>query len=74
VPIFAPTMRRALILAGLLLLVAGLALAHPRDLVALDRALARGHPQREGFSFHFPLVTCLLASALVTLVAWLLRR
>ncbi len=30
--------------------------------------------QRENFSFHFPIVTCLLLSALATLVMWLLRR
>lgn len=30
--------------------------------------------QRENFSFYFPIVTCLLLSALATLVMWLLRR
>ncbi len=29
---------------------------------------------RENFRFYFPLTTCLLLSALVTLVAWLLGR
>jgi hypothetical protein len=29
---------------------------------------------RPGFSFHFPLATSLLASAIVTAVLWLLRR
>ena len=30
--------------------------------------------ERPGFKFYFPLVTCLLLSALVTVVVWLLRR
>ena len=30
--------------------------------------------RRGGFTFYFPLVTCLLASALVSVVLWLLRR
>lgn len=32
------------------------------------------HVERENFSFHFPLVTCLVISAVLTLVAWLVRR
>lgn len=30
--------------------------------------------QRGNFSFHFPLVTCLLLSALLTLLMWLFRK
>jgi hypothetical protein len=29
---------------------------------------------RENFSFHFPLVTCLLFSIIFTVVMWLLRK
>ncbi len=29
---------------------------------------------RDGFSFHFPIVTCLVLSAVVSLVAWLVRK
>lgn len=32
------------------------------------------HIEREGFSFHFPLMTCLLLSLLASAVLWLLRR
>jgi hypothetical protein len=69
--------RRALILIGILCLL--LALAWPW--------LSRGnwwrrighlpgdiHIERDGFSFHFPIATCLLISALLTLLVWLLRR
>lgn len=29
---------------------------------------------RGSFSFHFPIVTCLLVSALLTLILWFFRR
>ncbi|MBI3415441.1 MAG: DUF2905 domain-containing protein, partial [Verrucomicrobia bacterium] len=29
---------------------------------------------RENFSFHFPIVTCLLVSACLTLLLWLINR
>jgi hypothetical protein len=29
---------------------------------------------RSNFSFHFPIVTCLLVSAIVSLVLWILRK
>ena len=29
---------------------------------------------RDNFSFHFPLVTCLLFSIILTIVMWLLRK
>ncbi len=32
------------------------------------------HVEREGFSFHLPLVTCLLLSVLVTAILAILRR
>jgi len=30
--------------------------------------------EKPGFKFYFPLVTCLLISALLTLIFWLLRK
>jgi hypothetical protein len=32
------------------------------------------HYSRDNFSFHFPIVTCLLISALLTLLLWLFRK
>ena len=32
------------------------------------------HYTRENFSFHFPIVTCLLLSLLLTLILWLFRK
>ncbi len=69
--------RRVLIIAGILLVLLGLAwpwlkgrdwwrhIGHlPGDI----------HVEREGFSFHFPLMTCLLASLILGAIMWLLRR
>jgi hypothetical protein len=32
------------------------------------------HVERDGFSFHFPVVTCILVSVVLTLLSWLVRR
>ena len=32
------------------------------------------HYSRDNFSFHFPLVTCLIISAVLTLIMWLMRK
>ena len=66
---------------GKFLVVAGLILAGVGAL--LWSGLGRGwlgrlpgdiHYTRDNFSFHFPIVTCLLLSLLVTLILWLFRR
>jgi hypothetical protein len=66
-------MNRLLVIAGIALVIAGLAwpaLKHlplfrlPGDLVI----------ERPGLRLIFPLTTMLLLSAVLTLVAWLLRR
>ena len=30
--------------------------------------------ERKGFSFYFPVLSCLVVSALVTLILWIFRR
>ena len=32
------------------------------------------HYTKDNFSFHFPIVTCLLLSAILTLALWLFRK
>jgi hypothetical protein len=32
------------------------------------------HIERKGFVFHFPLTTCLLISAVLTVLVWIFRR
>jgi hypothetical protein len=66
-------MQKLLITAGLLLLGAGLAWPWLRRL-PLGRLPGDIHIARAGFSFSFPIVTCLLISGVVSLLLWLLRR
>jgi hypothetical protein len=66
-------MQKLLITAGLLLLGAGLAWPWLRRL-PLGRLPGDIHITRAGFSFSFPIVTCLLISVVVSLLLWLLRR
>ncbi len=66
---------RPLIILGLLLVAAGLILSFaPRLPTWLGRLPGDIHIKRENFSFHFPLVTCLLISVLLSFVLWLFRR
>jgi len=66
-------MNRPLLLLGTLLIIAGLIwpwlkklhLFHlPGDLVI----------ERPGFTFYFPIMTMLIVSAVLSILAWLLRR
>jgi len=66
-------MQRLLIVIGALVLAAGLAWPWLKRL-PFGRLPGDIHIVREGFSFHFPLMTCLVISIVVTLVLWLLRR
>ena len=66
---------------GKMLVVLGLVLAAVGALIW--SGLGRGwfgrlpgdiHYPKENFSFHFPIVTCLLLSAILTLALWLFRK
>jgi hypothetical protein len=60
-------MQRLLVALGLLLLVAGLLWPW---LARLGRLPGDISVERPGFSFHFPLTTSLLVSAVVSLLMW----
>jgi len=66
-------MNRPLILVGLLLLLGGLFWSKVRSL-PLFRLPGDIMIDRPGFKFFFPLTTMLLASLVLSLVLWLLRR
>jgi hypothetical protein len=66
---------------GKLLVVAGLALAAIGLLVWsgfgkgwLGRLPGDIHISKDNFHFYFPIVTCILASLVLTLLLWLFRR
>lgn len=66
---------RPLIILGLILVVAGLLISFsPRLPTWLGRLPGDINIKRNNFSFHFPLMTCLLISAVLSLVMWLFRR
>jgi len=66
-------MQRLLILLGLLVLGAGLAWPWLRK-IPFGRLPGDIHIVREGFSFHFPIVSCIVVSVLVSLLLWIFRR
>lgn len=66
-------MQKFLILSGLILLAAGLAWPWLRRL-PFGRLPGDIHIVREGFSFSFPIVTCLIISLVVSLLLWFFRR
>lgn len=68
-------MGRPLIILGLLLVAVGLAISFaPRFPTWLGRLPGDISIKRDNFSFHFPLMTCLLISAILSFIMWLLRR
>ena len=66
-------MQRALIAVGILLVLIGLAWPWLSKL-PLGRLPGDIVIERDGLKVYFPLVTMLLASALFSLVLWVLRR
>jgi hypothetical protein len=66
-------MSRFLIVAGVLLVLIGLAWPWLSKL-GLGRLPGDIVIQREGFSLYFPIVTCIILSVIASLVFWLLRR
>ncbi len=66
---------RSLMVLGAILIVIGLAVSlAPKLPTWLGRLPGDISIKRDNFSFHFPLTTCLLLSALISFVMWLLRR
>jgi ribose/xylose/arabinose/galactoside ABC-type transport system permease subunit len=65
--------QRILIVLGGVILAAGLAWPWLRKL-PFGRLPGDIHIVREGVSFHFPIVTCLVISVVVSLLIWLFRR
>jgi hypothetical protein len=64
---------RALILVGLVIVVAGLLWPWLSKL-PLGRLPGDIVIEREGFSFYFPVTTCIVVSVVVTIIFWLFRK
>jgi uncharacterized protein YybS (DUF2232 family) len=63
-----------LVLAGLLVAAVGVVLWSGFGRTWLGRLPGDIHYSRGHFTFYFPVVTCLLISAILTLLLWLLRK
>ncbi|MDQ2990857.1 MAG: DUF2905 domain-containing protein [Pseudomonadota bacterium] len=66
-------MQRLLILVGVAAIVAGLAWPWLRKL-PFGRLPGDIHVVKEGFSFNFPIVTCIIVSVVVSVLLWIFRR
>ena len=66
-------MQRALIVAGVVLVLAGVAWPWISKL-GLGRLPGDIRIESENGGFYFPIVTCLIISAVLSLVLWFLRR
>jgi hypothetical protein len=66
-------MQRFLIITGLVLVASGLAWPWLRRL-PLGRLPGDIHIAKEGFSFSFPIVTCIVISIVISLLLWIFRR
>ncbi len=65
---------RALILLGVVLVAVGLLLALAGKVPWLGRLPGDVYYKRENFTLYFPLTTCLLISAVLSLIFYLFRR
>jgi hypothetical protein len=66
-------MQRFLIIAGLIAVIAGMAWPWLSK-IPFGRLPGDIHIVREGFSFHFPIVTCIIVSVVLTILFWIFRR
>lgn len=65
---------KSLIIIGLIIASIGLALSTAGKVDWLGRLPGDINIRRENFSLHFPITTCLLLSALISFIFWLLRK
>lgn len=65
---------KLLIFLGLTLAAAGLLLTFAGKIPLIGKLPGDLRIERENFTFHFPLGTCLLLSLLLSLLYWLFRR
>lgn len=65
---------KLLIVIGLVLIGAGILFTLGGKIPFLGRLPGDIRIQRENFTFYFPLTTCILVSAVISLIIWLFRR
>ena len=65
---------RPLIIMGLILLTVGIIVTLAPRIPWIGKLPGDIYLKRENFSIYFPLGTCILLSALLSLILWLFRR
>ena len=65
---------RFIFILGIVLVVAGAFMWKTGGLGGLGRLPGDIFVQKEHSTFYFPIVTCLIVSAVLTLLGWLLRK
>ncbi len=63
-----------LIILGLLIAACGVIIALAGKIPWLGKLPGDIYIKRENFSFYFPLATCILISAIISFILWLLRK
>jgi hypothetical protein len=69
-----PEMGKLLVVVGVVIAVVGVLIWTGIGRGWIGRLPGDINYSRDNFSFHFPLVTCLLLSIILTVVMWLLRK
>jgi len=69
-----PTLGKMLLITGIVLTAAGLLLIFGAKIPFLGRLPGDIHIRRPNFTFTLPLTTCLLLSAALTLILWLVSK
>jgi hypothetical protein len=65
---------KALIIFGMVIVAIGVLLTFSGRIPWLGRLPGDIYIKRDNFTFYFPLATCILLSALMSLVFWLLKK
>ena len=65
---------KMLFFSGLVLAIIGLMIWSGAGRTWIGRLPGDIHYSKGNFSFHFPVVTCLVISAILTLLLWLTRK
>jgi Protein of unknown function (DUF2905) len=69
-----PELGKLLIVLGLLIATVGVLFTLGGKIPWLGRLPGDIHVERPGFSFSFPVASCLVVSVVVSLLLWFLRR
>jgi len=65
---------KSLIFLGIVVIIVGVILYYFKGIPFLGKLPGDIHVVRKNFSFHFPIVTCIVLSLLISFVFYLFRR